>query len=125
MPTMDRTATRSWTSDATMRYLNALPLPRTFTWPHRDDGKERPVTPAHGTVTAYGKWLRETPYFPGLFELIHDVLVAAPEEFDAEWLPAELQRTRDRFKAEPRPLGEHLAHQLRRLRPSANQPTFF
>lgn len=122
---MDRSGTGTWTNDATMRYLNAVPLPRTFTWPHRDDTTDRPVTPAHGAVTAYGKWLRETPYFPGLFELIHDLIAAAPEEFDADWLPAELQRTRARFAAEQLRPGEHLAHQLRRLRPMANQPTFF
>lgn len=122
---MDHTGRVTWTIDATMRYLNALPLPRTFTWPHRDDGKERPVMPAHGTVIAYGKWLRETPYFPGLFELIHDVLANAPDEFDAQWLPAELLRTRERFKAEPHRPGEHLGHQLRRLRPTSNQVTFF
>jgi len=122
---MNPASPHTWTGDATMRFLNACPLPRTFTWPHRDDGKDRPVTPAHGTVTAYGKWLRETPYFPGLFELAHDLLAAAPDEFDAEWLPIELARIRKKFEPEPAKAGEHLAHKLRRLLPAANQPTFF
>jgi hypothetical protein len=114
----------TWTADATMRYLSAYPLPRTFTWPHRDEG-ERPVWPTHGAVTAYGKWLRETPYFPGLFELAHDLLEDAPDEFDAEWLPAEIDVVRKKFATElPRP-GEHLAHKLRRLRPAKDQPSLF
>lgn len=122
---MDRASSATWTGDMTMRYLNAYPLPRSFTWPHRDDDKDRAVMPAHGTVTGYGKWLRETPYFPGLFELATDLLAAAPDEFDAEWLPLELNRVRTRFKNEATRPGEHLAHKLRRLLPAANQATFF
>ena len=62
-----------WTRDATMRYLNEYPLPRDFKWPHRDGGW-REVWPTHRAITAYGKWLRETPYFQGLFELIHAIV---------------------------------------------------
>jgi hypothetical protein len=122
---MDHARKGNWTGDATMRYLNAFPLPRTFTWPHRDDGKDRSVAPAHGTVTAYGKWLRETPYFPGLFELAHDILASAPEEFDAEWLPLELLNARKKFSDHPGRDGEHLAHKIRRHLSAAHQPTLF
>lgn len=123
---MDAANSGPWTRDATMRYLNARPLPRTFMWPHRDadDNKDRPVWPVHGSVIGYGKWLREVPYFPGLFELVHDVLAAAPDEFNAEWLPFELQRVREKFANEPARAGEHLAHKIRRLMPAANQATF-
>lgn len=107
-----------------MRALNAVPLPTAFTWPHRDGG-EQAVRPVHGAVIGYGKWLRETPYFPGLFELAHDLLAAAPAEFDADWLPTELQRVREKFGAEPGRAGEHLAQKLRRLMPPADQPTLF
>ena len=107
-----------------MRYLNSVPLPPAFTWPHRDGG-EHAVRPVHAVVIGYGKWLRETPYFPGLFELIHDLLVAAPQDLDVAWVPAELQRLRDQYKAEPAVPGEHLAQRIRRLMPANNQPTLF
>jgi len=89
-----------WTSDFTQRYLDANPLPADFTWKHRDDvdwKTPRPVHPSHKSVTSYGKWLRETPYFPGLFELAHQVLARSPDVGDAEWLAAELVK----FRAEP------------------------
>jgi hypothetical protein len=115
----------TWSHDASMRYLNAVPLPADFTWPHRDGG-ERPVRPVHHSVIGYGKWLRETPYFPGLFELAHDLLAGAPQELDVAWLPAELNRIRELHKAEAATAaGDHLAHKLRRLLPSPNQPTLF
>lgn len=107
-----------------MRYLNTVPLPAIFNWPHRDGG-EHSARPVHNTVIGYGKWLRETPYFPGLFELAHDLLAAAPNDFDVDWLPTELQRVRDRFKAEPTRPSEHLAQKIRRLLPPPNQPTLF
>jgi hypothetical protein len=107
-----------------MRYLNAVPLASTFTWPHRDGG-EHAVRPVHSAVIGYGKWLRETPYFPGLFELVHEVLSAAADDVDVEWLPLELQRLRGRFEREPGRPGEHLAQRIRRLMPAPNQPTLF
>lgn len=116
---------RPWTLDATMRCLNEHPLPATVQWPHRDDGKDHAVRPSHGAVTGYGKWLRETPYFPGLFELVYELLKDAPDEFDAEWLPAELARVRAKFESEPARPGEHLAQKIRRVMPPANQPTLF
>lgn len=108
-----------------MRFLNEIPLSPEFTWPHRDTGSDEPVKPSHGMVTGYGKWLRETPYFQGLFELCHDLLEEAPTEFEADWLEIQLQTLRKKFEDEPAQPGEHLAHQIRRLRAPMNQPTFF
>jgi hypothetical protein len=84
-----------WSKDDTQAYLKANPLPREFKWPHRDhradpDGGMRYVQPSHASVENYGKWLRETPYFPGLFELVHEVLSAASDLGDADWLATEL-----------------------------------
>jgi len=107
-----------------MRYLNAYPLPDSLTWPHRDGG-ERPVRPSHGMVIGNGKWLRETPYFPGLFELCHDILEEAPEELGTEWLPAQIEAARKKFEPEASGPGEALAHKIRRLRLPSNQPSLF
>jgi hypothetical protein len=93
-----------WTRDATMRYLNANPLPASFRWTHRDGG-ERAVQPSHRLVTGYGKWLRETPYFQGLFELIHDLLEQVSEVGDGEWLAAEIMKRRTLREQEKLPLG--------------------
>jgi hypothetical protein len=80
----------AWTQEHTQEYLKANPLPVDFEWQHRDGG-EKPVVPSHSYLKGgYGKWLRETPYFPGLFELVHDVLVRAELLGDAEWLAGEL-----------------------------------
>lgn len=91
-------SSEQWTRDVTMRYLNEYPLPETFTWHHRDDAdpkKERPVQPVHRAVTAYGKWLRETPYFQGLFELIHDLLSTLPDSEElggSDWLAEQIKK---------------------------------
>lgn len=77
----------------TRSYLDANPLPLDFLWPD-DTGHARPVRPRHATVTSYGKWLEETPYFPGLFEEIHGILLHARDLGDATWLAAELLRRR-------------------------------
>ena len=114
----------SWTLDCTMRLLNGLSLPKDFTWPHRDGG-EQTVWPRHSAVVGYGKWLRETPYFPGLFELAHDILVDAPEEVTTDWLPGRLRALRAKLEQEPRMGGESLAHMLRRRRISSNQISLF
>jgi hypothetical protein len=70
-----------WTHRDTMDYLTANPLPVDFVWRHRDDPPSakanKPVHPKY-VVEHYGKWLHDTPYFPGLFELIHDILFHAP-----------------------------------------------
>ena len=82
-----------WEHADTRAYLDANPLPVGFLW--LDDTRTpRPVLPRHTNVTSYGKWLAETPYFPGLFELIHKILVNAPDLGDADWLAAELERRR-------------------------------
>lgn len=75
---------KGWTPDRTERYLNAFPLPEGFTWLDRN-GHWKPVRPAHAerileVQRTYGKWLAETPYFPGLFELIHRLMVLHPGE---------------------------------------------
>lgn len=64
-----------WTKADTTEYLSANPLPQGFRWRHRD-GSLAPVHPTYG-VANYGKWLHDTPYFQGLFEEIHDLIVAA------------------------------------------------
>lgn len=126
MVTMDHLArnTLPWPADATMRYLNSAPLPETFTWPHRDGG-DRPVRPVHHAVAGYGKWLRETPYFPGLFELVHDLLETAPVRLEASWLPEQLLSARHKHEAAEGPPSEYLAHKIRRLRRGVGQPTLF
>jgi hypothetical protein len=82
-----------WDAANTRRFLDKNPLPLDFTWVDQD-GDERPVRPRHTSVTSYGKWLQETPYFPGLFEIVHRVLVNAPLLGGAEWLVEELNQRR-------------------------------
>jgi hypothetical protein len=94
---MARAAT--WSKDDTHAYLKANPLPLEFRWPHRDhrdeeDGGLRRVQPSHKSISDYGKWLRETPYFPGLFERVHEILAAAQDLGDADWLAGELNTWR-------------------------------
>lgn len=70
----------AWTKDDTAAYLSESPLPSDFLWPHRDGG-ERAVVPAHSYLRGgYGKWLRETPYYQGLFELVHELLARLPAD---------------------------------------------
>lgn len=69
-----------WTQDDTEQWLSANALPDDFVWPHRNakpDGTEslQPVLPSYRLTKGYGFWLRTTPYFPGLFEEIHELLV--------------------------------------------------
>lgn len=80
-----------WTKEHTMAFLNSCPLPPSFKWKHRDGGL-RPVCPSHRSVIGYGKWLREAPYFRGLFDLIHEVLQNAPELGGPEWLAEEVNK---------------------------------
>lgn len=107
----------AWSKDLTQEYLTANPLPQGFKWPHRDhrdeaDGGLRDVQPSHKQVTGYGKWLRETPYFPGLFEAAHQILADAEDLGDAEWLAAELNARRPQRQA----LGVDFARRLREAR---------
>lgn len=76
-----------WNDDDVERWLNDFPLPADFRWTRTDrtkDTKEKILTPdtlvmpSHRGVS-YGKWLRETPYFPGLFEMVRDIIQALPE----------------------------------------------
>jgi hypothetical protein len=83
----------AWEPAKTRRYLDSNPLPVDFSWLD-NEGDERPVRPRHTSVTGYGKWLQETPYFPRLFEIIHRVLVNAPAIGGADWLASELNQRR-------------------------------
>lgn len=83
-----------WTRQQTIDLLSADPLPSNFLWLHKDGGN-RPVVPSHQTLRGgYGKWLAEGPQFPGLFELINDILSDADAAgSDASWLASEELRT--------------------------------
>ncbi len=73
---MDQDATPAeWKPADTIEYLRLNPLPADFVWRH-NNGENATVKPTYN-VANYGKWLAETPYFPGLFELIHDLLFSA------------------------------------------------
>jgi hypothetical protein len=74
---MDEKATTpaQWTKADTMEYLSTNPLPQDFAWRHKN-GQLTAVQPSYA-VSDYGKWLHDTPYFQGLFELIHDLILAA------------------------------------------------
>lgn len=87
--------TPPWDDLATEGWLTEYPLPPDFTWPDRY-GKERSVLPTYRIKGGYGKWLKETPYFPGLYELIHRILALAPaeQELTPEWLVARLNEAR-------------------------------
>jgi len=76
-----------WTLDNTERFLTQQALPSDFQWPHREpnaDGSEnlQPVMPTYRLHKGYGFWLRTTPYFPGLFEEVHAVLVRWPDTLE-------------------------------------------
>lgn len=75
----------AWTPNDTEAFLTRQALPPDFLWPHRDanpDGSERlvPVLPTYRLHKGYGFWLRTTPYFPGLFEEIHAILLRWPDD---------------------------------------------
>lgn len=94
----------AWTPDDTMLWLEENKLPIEFRWVHRDplpDGGEnlQVVMPTY-RVTGYGKWLRETPYFPGLFEEIHAILVSMGAE-----LPEDGRDLANRLEARRRARG--------------------
>ena len=86
----------AWTLDDTQAYLTANPLPSDFTWRHRDFPAHlpQPVHPSHKNLKGgYGKWLRETPYFPGLFERVHGIILDAGDDLpDPATIAAELRR---------------------------------
>lgn len=81
----------TWTQEDSIDYLTLNPLPADFVWKNRD-GKMAEVRPTY-SVTNYGKWLHETPYFPGLFELIHDLLFLSGKRLpDIHSLAAQLRK---------------------------------
>jgi len=84
-----------WTHVQTEGWLTEYPLPVDFLWPDRY-GKPRPVLPTYRTKFGYGKWLMDTPYFPGLFEEIHGILARAPGDLvlTPEWLATQLDLRR-------------------------------
>lgn len=84
-----------WTPEKTEQWLTDYPLPVDFKWPD-NAGERRAVLPSNRIHKGYGFWLRTTPYFPGLFELIHRILALAPGDqlLTPEWLAAELNKRR-------------------------------
>lgn len=73
----------AWTKADTMEYLARNPLPTDFRW-RRGNFKDEafdtlPLVAVQPTyaVADYGKWLHDTPYFQGLFELVHELIIAA------------------------------------------------
>jgi hypothetical protein len=90
----------SWSPDDTEEFLNVQPLPVGFQWRLSKTsatarrGDLVAVQPSHRDL-AYGKWLRETPYFQGLFELVHQLVLEAGEQLPtAEALAARLDALR-------------------------------
>lgn len=76
---MDEHHIQLWTPDDTEAWLSENPLPVDFKWPHRDrsptgEPNLQLVLPSYRLHKGYGFWLRTTPYFPGLFEEIHEIL---------------------------------------------------
>ncbi len=69
---------RAWSKGDSVEWINVHATPLFadhLRWPDRDK-KTRRVEPAHGHLKGgYGKWLAETPHFPGLFELIHGLVL--------------------------------------------------
>lgn len=94
----------TWTKDSTSAYLNDEPLPPGFLWIHKDGGL-RAAHPSYRVHGGYGKWLRETPNFPGLFEAVHEAMERAfrtmPTIPTQQWLVEELDRVRgEKIKGE-------------------------
>lgn len=104
-----------WSHDDTEAFLTRFALPTDFRWERTEkrDGQkfiepDQPVLPNYTISKGYGFWLRTTPYFPGLFEEIHDVLLRAPDdqELTAEWVAEQLlERRRARGEQQGLSLG--------------------
>jgi hypothetical protein len=99
----DESTVRAWTRENSEAWLKDNPLPTDFLWDRVDkraDGMKvvtsafypAPVIPDYRITKGYGFWLRTTPYFPGLFEEIHEILVMAPNDLPLtpEWLAEQL-----------------------------------
>lgn len=83
----------AWTKADTIEYLATNPLPIGFRWRHRD-GQLAEVRPKY-SVESYGKWLHDTPYFQGLFELVHELIVAAGAKLpDIDTIAQQLEQIR-------------------------------
>lgn len=92
----------AWSEIQTEGWLTEFPLPADFTWADRY-GVERPVLPKYKISGGYGKWLHETPYFPGLFEHIHAIIAraSAEQELTPEWIVEQLAAYRVRVVQQP------------------------
>jgi hypothetical protein len=103
-----------WTLDDTEAFLKRYALPTDFRWDRtvkRDGHKvivpDQPVLPDYQLSKGYGFWLRTTPYFPGLFEEVHDILLRWPDD---EAMPdpdqlAERLRTRKAARGKQAEIG--------------------
>lgn len=106
-------ATPPWTHDDTEAFLTRFALPTDFRWDRTEkrNGQrivvpDQPVLPNYTLSKGYGFWLRTTPYFPGLFEEIHDIILRAPDdqEITSEWLAGQLLERR-RARGQQQGLG--------------------
>ncbi len=96
-----------WTADDTEEWLRQNPLPTEFRWEkttRNPDGSktvkgDQRVLPEYRISKGYGFWLRTTPYFPGLFEEIHAVMLSLGEKlpYDSDHL-AQLLLERNRAR---------------------------
>ncbi len=87
--------TVSWLNDT----LKAARWHERLIWVDRVHGM-RPVCPQHPRLKGgYGKWLAECPDFPGLFELIHGLIVNW-EGGARKPLPEEILRELERIARE-------------------------
>ena len=105
---------RAWSHQDSVEWLNreGVPLfPDCLLWPD-DRDVIRLVAPAHPCLKGgYGKWLKDTPYFPGLFELVHGLV--------ADWglrLPAEGGGQGGGPSGPALPSGNEVLQELRRIR---------
>lgn len=80
-----------WSQADTEEWLSRYPLPVDFLWPDCR-GIARAVLPSNRLSKGYGFWLRTTPYFPELFEEIHQIIALTPSDvvMTPEWLAEKL-----------------------------------
>ena len=84
-----------WSQADTEAHLSRCPLPVDFLWPD-GRGEKRAVIPSNRLSKGYGFWLRTTPYFPALFEEIHQIIAMTPSDvvMTPDWLAAKLHARR-------------------------------
>lgn len=89
----------AWSHDDTASWLTRFGLPVDFRWDKtvKEDGvkvvvPDQLVLPTYRLSKGYGFFLRTTPYFPGLFEEIHDILLRAGDDqaITPEWVAEQL-----------------------------------